>query len=118
MLLAQGVEAVAGGDVDPLAVVVLLQERQDLGDDQPVGEWKRFDRVVWVPLRDGQAFGVEFRDPAAFAKVFGAFAVAACGGPDNVRARAATETYPEPRPIRPRPSGDAGSSPDFLDIFG
>ncbi len=104
--------------VNLLHVARLWLEGRSTADDQPVGEWKRFDRVVWVPLLDGRAFGVEFRDPAAFAKVFGAFAVAACGGPDIVRARAATETYPEPRPIRPRPTGDAGSSLDFLDIFG
>ena len=71
-----------------------------------------------MPLRDGRAFGVEFRDPAAFAKVFGAFAVEACGGPDIVRARAAAETYPDPLPLQPRRSADdAGSWLDLLDIF-
>lgn len=72
---------------------------------------------VWVPLLDGRAYGVEFRDPAAFAEAFGAFAVAACGGPDMVRARAAAETYPDPRPMRARSSGDDGSWTDLLDIF-
>ncbi|MFJ3961044.1 hypothetical protein [Streptomyces sp. NPDC090036] len=47
---------------------------------------------------------------------FGAFAVAACGGPDIVRARAAAETYPDPRPMRARPNGDDGSWTDHLDI--
>ncbi|WP_243762443.1 hypothetical protein [Streptomyces sp. Tu 3180] len=81
-------------------------------------EWTRHDRVVRVPLRDGRAFGVEFRDPAAFAEVFGAFAVAACGGSDIVRARAAAETHPDPVPMRPRPAGDVGSRLDVLDLFG
>ncbi|MFJ3926240.1 hypothetical protein [Streptomyces sp. NPDC090022] len=106
-------------EVNLLHVARLWLEGRSTADDQPVREWPRFDRVVWVPLRDGRAFGVEFRDPAAFAEVFGAFAVAACGGPDIVRARAATETYPEPRPIRPRPRpADGASLPDVLDIFG
>ncbi|MEE1758784.1 MULTISPECIES: hypothetical protein [unclassified Streptomyces] len=103
--------------VNLLHVARLWLEGLSTADHQPVLEWTRFDRVVWVPLRDGRAFGVEFRDPAAFAKVFGAFAVEACGGPDIVRARAATETYPNPRPIRPRPTDDTGSWPDLLDIF-
>ncbi len=80
-------------------------------------KWTRFDRVVRVPLRDGRTFGVEFRGPAAFTKVFGAFAVEARGGPDIVRARAAAETYPDPRPMRPRPAHDPGSWPALLDIF-
>ncbi|GGT84142.1 hypothetical protein [Streptomyces lateritius] len=103
--------------VNLLHVARLWLEGRSTADDQPVREWRRFDRVVWVPLRDGRAFGVEFRDPAAFAKVFGAFAVAACGGPDIVRARAAAETYPDPLPMRPRPADDAGSRPALLDIF-
>ncbi|MGN9789799.1 hypothetical protein ACTMTU_01635 [Streptomyces sp. OZ13] len=103
--------------VNLLHVARLWLEGRSTADDQPVREWTRFDRVVWVPLQDGRAFGVEFRDPAAFAKVFGAFAVAACGGPEIVRARAATATYPEPRPMRARPADD-GSWPDLLDIFG
>ena len=103
--------------VNLLHVARLWLEGRSTADDQPVAEWTRFDRVVWVPLRDGRAFGVEFRDPAAFAKVFGAFAVAACGGPDIVRARAAAETYPDPRPMRSRPADDAGSWLDLLDIF-
>ncbi|WP_086560539.1 hypothetical protein [Streptomyces africanus] len=103
-------------EVNLLHVARLWLEGRSTADDQPVLEWKRFDRVVWVPLLDGRAFGVEFRDPAAFAKVFGAFAVAACGGPEIVRARAAAATYPEPRPMRAR-SADDGSWPDILDIF-
>jgi hypothetical protein len=103
--------------VNLLHVARLWLEGQSTADAQPVLEWTRFDRVVWVPLQDGRAFGVEFRDPAAFAKVFGAFAVTACGGPDIVRARAAAATYPEPRPMRPRPTDDRGSWPDLLDIF-
>ncbi|MFD5648881.1 hypothetical protein [Streptomyces sp. NPDC127039] len=106
----------------PMAKVNLLHvarlwmdERSTLAD-QPVSEWIRVDRVVWVPLQDGQAFGVEFRDPAAFAKVFGAFAVAACGGPEIVRARAASATYPEPRPKRARPTGSDGDG-SWLDAF-
>jgi hypothetical protein len=90
--------------VNLLHVARLWLEGRSTPDDQPVAEWTRFDRVVWVPLRDGRAFGVEFRDPVAFAKVFGAFAVAACGGPDIVRARAAAVTYPDPRPMRARPA--------------
>lgn len=103
--------------VNLLHVARLWLEGRSTADDQPVQEWKRFDRVIWVPLRDGRAFGVEFRDPAAFAKVFGAFAVAACGGPDIVRARAAAETYPDPRPMRHRSAADGGSRLDLLDIF-
>ncbi|MFH8485017.1 hypothetical protein [Streptomyces longisporoflavus] len=103
--------------VNLLHVARLWLEGRSTADEQPVLEWTRFDRVVWVPLRDGRAFGVEFRDPAAFAKVFGAFAVDACGGPDIVRARAATETYPDPRPMRRPRSTDDGSWPDMLDIF-
>jgi hypothetical protein len=104
--------------VNLLHVARLWLEGRSTADDQPVLEWTRVDRVVWVPLQDGRAFGVEFRDPAAFAKVFGAFAVAACGGPEIVRARAAAATYPEPRPIRARPANDDGGSwPDLLDIF-
>ncbi|MFF7312774.1 hypothetical protein [Streptomyces sp. NPDC008137] len=104
-------------NVNLLHVARLWLEGRSTADDQPVSDWARLDRVVWIPLLDGRAFGVEFRDPAAFAKVFGAFAIEACGGPDIVRARAATETYPEPRPTRSRPAGDAGSRLDFLDIF-
>ncbi|MGW7079795.1 hypothetical protein [Streptomyces sp. NPDC054866] len=102
--------------VNLLHVARLWLEGRSTADDQPVLEWPRFDRVVWVPLRDGRAIGVEFRDPAAFAKIFGAFAVAACGGPDIVRARAAAETYPDPRPLRHRPTAN-GSRLDILDIF-
>ncbi|MEU7469930.1 hypothetical protein AB0A94_15555 [Streptomyces sp. NPDC044984] len=104
-------------EVNLLHVARLWLEGRSTADSQPVLEWPRLDRVVWVPLRDGRAFGVEFRDPAAFAGVFGAFAVAACGGPDIVRARAAAETYPNPIPMRSRSTGDAGSWPDILDIF-
>lgn len=96
--------------VNLLHVALLWLEGRSTADEQPVREWARRDRVVWVPLRDGRAFGVEFRVPAAFVEVFGAFAVEACGGPDIVRARAAAETYPEPRPVRPRPAEGAGSS--------
>ncbi|MFB7086773.1 hypothetical protein [Streptomyces sp. NPDC056296] len=103
--------------VNLLHVARLWLEGRSTADDQPVLEWIRFDRMVWVPLQDGRAFGVEFRDPAAFAEVFGAFAVEACGGPDIVRARAAAETYPEPRPMRHRPADDGGSRLDVLDIF-
>lgn len=103
--------------VNLLHVARLWLEGRSTADDQPVLEWTRVERVVWVPLQDGRAFGVEFRDPAAFAKVFGAFAVAACGGPEIVRARAAAAAYPEPRPIRARPANDDGSWPDLLDIF-
>ncbi|MGW7453094.1 hypothetical protein [Streptomyces sp. NPDC054787] len=104
-------------EVNLLHVARLWLEGRSTVDVQPVREWTRSDRVVWVPLRDGRAFGVEFRDPAAFAKVFGSYAVAACGGPDIVRARAAVETYPDPRPMRPRRTNDAGSRADFLDLF-
>ncbi|MFF5969553.1 hypothetical protein ACFY64_38820 [Streptomyces collinus] len=103
--------------VNLLHVAQLWLRGRSTADDQPVLEWTRFDRVVWVPLWDGRAFGVEFRDPAAFAEVFGDFAVAVCGGPDIVRARAAAETYPDPLPMRPRPADDAGSRLDILDIF-
>jgi hypothetical protein len=103
--------------VNLLHVGRLWLEGRSTADDQSVLDWPRLDRVVWVPLRDGRAFGVEFRDPAAFAKVFGAFAVEACGGPDIVRARTATETYPQPRPIRARPADDDGSWADLLDVF-
>ncbi|MEV6581358.1 hypothetical protein AB0M92_24715 [Streptomyces sp. NPDC051582] len=102
--------------VNLLHVARMWLEGRSTADDQPVLEWIRFDRVVWVPLQDGRAFGVEFRDPAAFAKVFGAFAVEACGGSGVVRARAAAATYSEPRPMRPR-SPDDGSWLDVLDIF-
>ncbi|MFC7817095.1 hypothetical protein ACFUTR_20915 [Streptomyces sp. NPDC057367] len=92
--------------VNPPHVARLWMRGRSTADDQPVREWARFDRVVWVPLRDGRAFGVELRDPAAFAEVFGAFAVDACGGPDIVRARAAAETCtgaaPRARPPRRR----------------
>ncbi|WP_405982887.1 hypothetical protein [Streptomyces sp. NBC_00158] len=96
-----------------------LEGRSTADGGEPVAEWARSERLVWVPLWDGRAFGVEFRDPAAFAKVLGAFAVEACGGPDIVRARAAAETYPEPHPTRPRRTADAndGSWLDVLDIF-
>ncbi|MFI8340043.1 hypothetical protein ACIF8W_08165 [Streptomyces sp. NPDC085639] len=103
--------------VNLLHVARLWLEGRSTADDQPVLEWPRSDRGVWVPLRDGRAFGVEFRDPAAFARVFGAFAVEACGGPDVVRARASAETYPEPRPMRVRSTADNGSWGDLLDIF-
>ncbi|MCT9138570.1 hypothetical protein [Streptomyces violarus] len=103
--------------VNLLHVARLWLEGRSTADDQLVLEWARFDRVVWVPLRDGRAFGVEFRDPAAFAKVFDAFAVEACGGPGIVRARAAAETYPDPLPMRPRPADDEDSWLDLLDIF-
>ncbi|MEU0588367.1 hypothetical protein [Streptomyces sp. NPDC006132] len=103
-------------NVNLLHVARLWLEGRSTADDQPVLEWIRSDRVVWVPLRDGRAFGVEFRDPAAFAKIFGDFAVAACGGADIVRARAAAETYPDPVPMRPRPAGDAVSWLDVLDF--
>lgn len=103
--------------VNLLHVARLWLEGRSTVNVQPVREWTRSDRVVWVPLWDGRAFGVEFRDPAAFAEVFGSFAVAACGGPDIVRARAAAETYPDPLPMRPRRSNDAGSRADFLDLF-
>ncbi|MEU7278205.1 hypothetical protein AB0A69_05340 [Streptomyces sp. NPDC045431] len=103
--------------VNLLHVARLWLEGRSTADHQPVLEWTRRDRVVWVPLLDGQAYGVEFRDPAAFAKVFGAFAVAACGGPEIVRARAATADYPEPRPRVTRSAGN-GSRTDLLDIFG
>jgi hypothetical protein len=104
-------------EVNLLHVARLWLEGRSTADGQPVAEWPRFDRVVWVPLRDGRAFGVEFRDPAAFAEVFGAFAVEACGGPDIVRARAAAETYPNPVPMRSRSADDAGSWPDLLGLF-
>jgi hypothetical protein len=103
--------------VNLLHVARLWLEGRSTADDQPVLRWPRTVRVVWVPLWDGRAFGAEFRDPAAFAGVFGDFAVQACGGPDAVRARAATETYPQPRPMRTRPAGDAGSRTDLLDLF-
>ncbi|MFB7653432.1 MULTISPECIES: hypothetical protein [unclassified Streptomyces] len=104
-------------EVNLLHVARLWLEGRSTADDQPVLEWIRCDRVVWVPLLDGRAFGVEFRDPAAFAKVFGAFAVEACGGPEIVRAKAAAANYPEPRPMRARSTHD-GSPLDVLDIFG
>ncbi|WP_407841137.1 hypothetical protein ACE1OC_39720 [Streptomyces sp. DSM 116496] len=104
--------------VNLLHVARLWLEGRSTADAEPVSAWTRSVRVLWVPLRDGRAVGVEFRDPAAFAKVFGAFAVAACGGPDIVRARAAAETYPDPRPLRPRRSADdSGSWLDVLDVF-
>ncbi|MEU8435251.1 hypothetical protein AB0F18_20475 [Streptomyces sp. NPDC029216] len=103
--------------VNLLHVARLWLEGRSTADDQPVPDWRRCDRVVWVPLRDGRAFGVEFRDPAAFAEALGAFAVAACGGPDIVRARAAAESHPDPMPMRPRPSRDDGSWLDVLEIF-
>ncbi|MGX1508277.1 UNVERIFIED_CONTAM: hypothetical protein RKD43_006902 [Streptomyces graminofaciens] len=59
-------------EVNLLHVARLWLEGLSTADDQPVPEWIRSDRVVWVPLRDGRAFGVEFRDPASFAKAFGA----------------------------------------------
>ncbi|NYV76402.1 hypothetical protein, partial [Streptomyces sp. UH6] len=71
--------------VNLLHVARLWLEGRSTADEQPVLEWARSLRVVWVPLLDGRAYGVEFRDPAAFAKVFGAFAVATCGGPETVR---------------------------------
>ncbi len=103
--------------VNLLYAARLWLDGRSTADDRPVREWPRSERVVWVPLRDGRAFGVEFRDPAAFARVFGAFAVEACGGPDIVRARAATESCPEPLPMRSRPAVDGGSALDVLDIF-
>ncbi|MFF4867725.1 DUF3784 domain-containing protein [Streptomyces sp. NPDC090109] len=102
--------------VNLLHVARLWLEGRSTADERPVAEWARADRVVWVPLHDGRAHGVEFRDPAAFAKAFGDFAVTACGGPEAVRARAATAAYPEPRPMRAR-SSDNGSWPDLLDLF-
>ncbi|MFG3509988.1 hypothetical protein ACGF5F_31305 [Streptomyces sp. NPDC047821] len=105
-------------DVNLLHVARLWLEGRSTADAQPVQQWIRSERVVWVPLLDGRAYGVEFRDPATFAKVFGAFAVAACGGPDIVRARAAEAAYPEPRPMRVRSAGGGGSSSDVLDLFG
>ncbi|MEU9717437.1 hypothetical protein [Streptomyces sp. NPDC047976] len=105
--------------VNLLHVARLWLEGRSTADGRPVAEWARRDRVVWVPLLDGRAFGVEFRDPAAFAEAFGAFAVVACGGPDVVRARAAVATYPDPLPTPPRRSADdTGSRLDFLDVFG
>ncbi|MET9954374.1 hypothetical protein ABZ135_22895 [Streptomyces sp. NPDC006339] len=103
--------------VNLLHVAKLWLEGRSTADDQPVREWPRVVRVVWVPLLDGRAFGVEFRDPAAFAQVFGDFAVEACGGPDIVRARAAVETYPDPRPMRSRSAGEGGSWADVLDML-
>ncbi|MGQ3548543.1 hypothetical protein [Streptomyces rochei] len=103
--------------VNLLYAARLWLDGRSTADDRPVREWPRSERVVWVPLRDGRAFGVEFRDPAAFARVFGAFAVEACGGPDIVRARAATESCPEPLPMRSRPAAEGGSALDVLDIF-
>ncbi|MDH2391166.1 hypothetical protein QCN29_20700 [Streptomyces sp. HNM0663] len=105
------------GEVNLLHVARLWLEGQSTADGQPVRQWPRAVRVVWVPLRDDRAYGVEFRDPAPFAEVFGAFAVAACGGPGAVRARAATATYPEPRPMRASSADGGGSGLDFLDIF-
>ncbi len=67
-----------------------------------------------MPLHDGRAYGVEFRDPAAFARAFGDFAVTTCGGPEAVRA--AITPYPDPRPMRSRPA-DGGSWADLLDLF-
>ncbi|WP_030718014.1 hypothetical protein [Streptomyces sp. NRRL S-237] len=104
-------------NVNLLHVARLWLEGRSTADDRPVPEWRRSVRVVWVPLRDGRAYGVEFRDPAAFAKVFGDFAVAACGGPEVVRARASAETYPDPRPMTARSADHGGSWPDVLDIF-
>ncbi|MET9774633.1 hypothetical protein ABZ023_10235 [Streptomyces sp. NPDC006367] len=105
-------------EVNLLHVARLWLEGRSTADDRPVPEWTRSERVVWVPLWDGRAYGVEFRDPAAFAKVFGAFAVEACGGPETVRAKAAVTAYPEPRPMRVRSAGDGGGSwADALDIF-
>ncbi|MCJ0872022.1 hypothetical protein [Streptomyces sp. AP-93] len=104
--------------VNLLHVAQLWLDGRSTADARPVPAWTRTERVVWVPLRDGRAFGVEFRDPAAFAGVFGAFAVEACGGPDIVRARVAAETCPDPRPLPPRRSADeAGSWLDVLDVF-
>ncbi|MFF3851040.1 hypothetical protein [Streptomyces sp. NPDC002328] len=104
-------------EVNLLHVARLWLEGRSTADRQPVREWLRRDRVVWVPLPDGRAFGVEIQDPAAFAEAFGAFAVAACGGPEIVRARAAAATYPEPRPMLARSADDDGSWLDALDIF-
>ncbi|MCX5128677.1 hypothetical protein [Streptomyces sp. NBC_00347] len=104
--------------VNLLHVAHLWLEGRSTADAEPVSAWTPSDRWVWVPLRDGRAFMLEFRDPAAFAKVFGAFAVAACGGPDIVRARAAAETYPDPRPVRPnRSTEESGSWLYLLDAF-
>ncbi|CAM5227994.1 hypothetical protein SAVIM40S_06321 [Streptomyces avidinii] len=104
--------------VNLLHVARLWLDGYSTADERPVSEWPRAVRVLWVPLSDGRAFGVEIRDPAAFAKVFGAFAVGACGGPDIVRARASAETYPDPRPMRARSAGgDGGAWTDVLDIF-
>ncbi|MEU8778145.1 hypothetical protein [Streptomyces sp. NPDC048606] len=103
-------------DVNLLHVARLWLEGRSTADDLPASRWNRSTRVVWVPLKDGEAYGVELGDPAAFAKVFGEFAVAACGGPDVVRARAAAETYPEPRPRLHRSTAD-GSRRGALDLF-
>ncbi|MFJ3876877.1 hypothetical protein ACIPW5_05415 [Streptomyces sp. NPDC090077] len=104
--------------VNLLHVARLWLEGRSTADDRPVAQWSPGDRVVWVPLLSGRAYGVHLRDPAAFAGAFGDFAVAACGGPDAVRARAA-ETYRDPVPLRPRRTGDAGdgSRLDLLDIL-
>ncbi|MER7521063.1 hypothetical protein [Streptomyces sp. NPDC126499] len=115
--LRVGRERLPMEEVNLLHVARLWLEGRSTADGQPVPEWPRRDRAVWVPLRDGRAYGVEFRDPAAFAEVFGAFAVEACGGPDVVRARAATETYPDPRPMVHRRTADGGSSSGLLDLL-
>ncbi|MFF8830823.1 hypothetical protein [Streptomyces sp. NPDC015131] len=104
--------------VNLLHVARLWLDGRSTADAQPVREWRRAERGVWVPLWDGQAYGLEFRDPAAFAQVFGTFAVEACGGPDSVRAQAATARYPEPRPTVVRSTGSgSGSRLDVLDLF-
>ncbi|MFJ4870761.1 hypothetical protein [Streptomyces sp. NPDC088757] len=102
--------------IDLPHVARLWLEDRSTADDRPVRKRPRADRVVWVLLHDGRAHGVEFRDPAAFAGAFGDFAVTACGGPEAVRARAATATYPDPRPMRSRSAG-GGSWTDLLDLF-
>ncbi|OII70385.1 hypothetical protein [Streptomyces sp. CC77] len=104
-------------DVNLLHVARLWLEGRSTADGRPVSQWPRSVRVVWIPLRDGRAYGLEFQDPAAFAGTFGAFAVAACGGPDAVREKAAAATYPEPRPMRARSAGAGSSGPDFQDLF-
>ncbi|MFE8938888.1 hypothetical protein ACFYNX_15505 [Streptomyces sp. NPDC007872] len=101
--------------INLLHVARLWLEDRSTADDRPVREWPRSDRVVRVPLHDGRAYGVEFRDPAAFARAFGDFAVTACGGPEAVRT--ALTAYPDPRPMRSR-STDGGSWTDLLDLFG
>ncbi|EPJ35144.1 hypothetical protein STAFG_7807 [Streptomyces afghaniensis 772] len=61
-------------------------------------------RRAGLSLLDGRAFGVEFRDPAAFAKVFGV-----------LRGRGVRRAGSRPREGR---SGNLlRAAPDLLDIF-